>query len=291
MARKTALPCCEPLPSRFRRAAGLLHPVVDRLSPAERPDIRQAYEADELAMTDMGETRARARSGKTAPAASQPDDIVFEKIHRAIAYQQLPPGTRLREDAMSKILGVSRARIRKAFARLAHIGIVRIEPNRGASVTHPTVKEAREIFAARRAIEPTIARAAAARIGPAERSRIEAHIAQEQTAERQRDRPAMIRLSGEFHLLLAEIADNATLTEFLRGLITRDALVIAAYEVPGQPSCSNHEHELILAALLAKDIDRAVALMVEHLDHVEERLDLDRKSRQSVDLAKIFDSA
>ncbi len=230
----------------------------------------------------------RGEAGSAAPGGPQTDDLIFERINLAIAYQQLPPGTRLREDAMSKLLGVSRARIRKALVRLADIGIVTIAPNRGASVTHPTVKEAREIFAARRAIEPTIIREVASRIGPAERARIEQHILREQAAERARDRPAMIRLSGEFHLMLAEIADNATLTEFLRALLTRDALVIAAYEVPGQPSCSNHEHELILAALVAGEVEEAVALMVEHIAHVEERLDLDRKTRQPVDLAKVF---
>jgi DNA-binding GntR family transcriptional regulator len=226
-----------------------------------------------------------------ARATRRTDDIVFEKIHQAIAHQQLPPGTRLREDAMSRILGVSRARIRKAFARLAHIGIVRIEPNKGASVTHPTVKEAREIFAARRAIEPTIVREAIARIGAAEQARIEAHIVAEDEAERRRDRPAMIRLSGDFHLLLADIAGNLTLKDFLSALITRDSLVIAAYEVPGQPSCSNHEHQQIFEALLARDGERAVALMVEHLDHVEGRLDLDRRTHAPVDFAKIFGAA
>lgn len=238
-------------------------------------------------------TKPRPDSPKRPSRAAPPqtDDLVYEKIHQAIAQQQLPPGTRLREDALCKILGVSRARIRKAFARLAHVGIVRIEPNRGASVTHPTVKEAREIFAARRAIEGTIVREAAARLGSAEKARIEAHIASEHQAERRRDRPEMIRLSGEFHLLLAEIADNATLTEFLRSLITRDALVIAAYETPGQPSCSNHEHELIFEALLRRDVERAVALMIEHLAQVEARLDLDRKTKQPVDLARIFGGA
>ena len=242
-------------------------------------------------MTGMIGGGQRGASAAAAPGGPQADDIVFEKIHQAIAYQQLPPGTRLREDAMSRILGVSRGRIRKALIRLADMGIVRIAPNKGASVTHPTVKEAREIFAARRAIEPTIMREVASRIGPAERRRLEQHIAREREAERERDRPAMIRLSGEFHLLLAEIADNATLSEFLRALLTRDALVIAAYEVPGQPSCSNHEHELILAALVAGDAERAVALMVEHIAHVEDRLDLDRRSRQPVDLAKVFGAA
>ena len=61
----------------------------------------------------------------------------------------------------------------------------------------------------------------------------------------------MVRLSGEFHLLMAEIAGNTILLRFLRELITREALVILVYERPGKPSCSHHEHRLILQALSA----------------------------------------
>ena len=42
---------------------------------------------------------------------------------------------------------------------------------------------------------------------------------------------------------------NRTLQKFLRELITRESLVILAYEKPGKPSCSNHEHQFILDAL------------------------------------------
>jgi len=77
------------------------------------------------------------------------DDQVYRRIYEAIGGQELPPGTRLREDQMRQIFGVSRARIRKVFSRLAFEGLVQIEPNRGASVARPSAEEARETFAAR----------------------------------------------------------------------------------------------------------------------------------------------
>ena len=98
----------------------------------------------------------------------------------------------------------------------------------------------------------------------------------------------MIRLSGEFHLLLAEMSDNRTLQKFLRKLITREALVILAYEKPGKPSCSNHEHQMIVDALALNDAAKAAKLMLQHLDNVEKRLDLDRDARPEVDLKRVF---
>ena len=207
---------------------------------------------------------------------------------RAIAGQELPPGTRLREDQMRQIFGVSRARIRKVFSRLAFEGLVSIEPNRGASVAKPSAEEAREIFAARRAIEAAIVRMVAEKFEPQLKAALSKHIARETAAETRRDAAEMIRLSGEFHLLLAEMAGNRTLQKFLRELITRESLVILAYEKPGQPSCSNHEHQLILDALGKRDAAKAAKLMLQHLKNVEARLDLDRDVRPAVDLKQLF---
>jgi DNA-binding GntR family transcriptional regulator len=228
----------------------------------------------------------RSLNGHAASASL--DDEVYRRIYGAIAGQELPPGTRLREDKMRQIFGVSRARIRKVFSRLAFEGLVAIEPNRGASVAKPSAEEARENFAARRAIEAAIVRMVAENFEPKQKAALAKHIAKETAAETRRDAAEMIRLSGEFHMLLAEMSGNRTLQKFLRELITRESLVILAYEKPGQPSCSNHEHQMILDALGKRDATKAAKLMLQHLENVETRLDLDRDVRPAVDLKQLF---
>jgi DNA-binding GntR family transcriptional regulator len=224
-----------------------------------------------------------------SPNAEQnSEDAVYWQIREAIGGHKLPPGTRLREDEMRKIFVVSRDRIRKVFARLAHDGLVTIEPNRGASVARPSPKEARELFAARRGIEGAILAALAPRFGAAERRQLAAHIAEEHTADAARDYPRMIALSGEFHLKLSRLADNAPLEKFLRELVMRESLVIQAYERPGSPSCSADEHQSILDALVLKDTNAAMALMFEHLSNIEARLGLDRELRSAVTLSDVF---
>jgi len=216
------------------------------------------------------------------------NDIVYRQIHDAISAQEMPPGTRLREDEMRAIFGVSRARIRKVFAQLAYAGLVTIEPNKGASVYRPTPQEARDIFTARRGIEGTIVKILARKLAKAERAVLAGHIQREVEAEARRDAVEMVRLSGEFHLRLAEFSGNAILLRFLRELITREALVILVYEKPGKPSCSHHEHQMILDAITAGSEGKAASLMDEHLGNIEERLDLDRDSRKNIDLGKLF---
>jgi len=140
-------------------------------------------EKQEFPATVVKSSRRTLGNGHAASALL--DDQVHDRIHAAIAAQELPPGIRLREDQMRQIFGVSRARIRKVFARLAFEGLVTIEPNRGASVAKPSPDEARENFAARRAIEATIVRMVADRFEPRHKTALARHIAKE-TCRRKR---------------------------------------------------------------------------------------------------------
>src|SRR5688572_14525641 len=98
----------------------------------------------------------RAVKGALRRRAAPGEDAIYERLLAAIFEHRLPPGTKLGEDRLAAIFGVSRARIRRVLPRLAHEGLVTLEPNRGAFVAKPTVMEARDVFEARRLIEPGI---------------------------------------------------------------------------------------------------------------------------------------
>jgi DNA-binding GntR family transcriptional regulator len=159
--------------------------------------------------------------------------------------------------------------------RLAHEGVVSLEPNRGAFVAKPSVEEAREVFEARRLIEPGIVQRVVAR--PDRRAvvaRLRQHVVAERRARLENDLRAVVRLSGEFHTLLAESAGNSVLVKTMRELATRTCLVIALYDRPAMPSCLGEEHADIVDALAVGEGHKATKLMLEHLEHVERNLDL-----------------
>ncbi|MCP6629432.1 GntR family transcriptional regulator, partial [Klebsiella pneumoniae] len=66
---------------------------------------------------------------------------------------QLLPGSRLPEEALAEVFGVSRTGIRKVLQRLNAVQMVTLAPKRGAQVASPTVEEAREIFRTRALLE------------------------------------------------------------------------------------------------------------------------------------------
>ncbi|MBL8381449.1 MAG: GntR family transcriptional regulator [Burkholderiales bacterium] len=224
---------------------------------------------------------------KTTHANRPPtQEQMVERIMAAVVEHRLPPGTRLVEDRLAQVFGVNRARVRPVLARLAHEGIVTLHPNRGAAISEPTAEQAREVFELRRLLEPAIVQTLAARTDRAVERRLEAHLKREAEAAARDDHRALIRLTGEFHLLLAELAGNQLMLRMLRELETLTSLVIYLYESPNTPACRGDDHVEIAAAIARGDGARAARLMLAHLNEVEEGLDMAPPPEAAFDLAE-----
>jgi DNA-binding GntR family transcriptional regulator len=219
---------------------------------------------------------------------SKTADTIHAKIYDAIVEQRLPPGTRLGEKSLCEIFGVSRTLIRRVLQRLASEHMVESRPHRGACVARPSVEEAREVFEARRALEAHVIERLAGVLTPAAAGRLRRHMRLEREAHAAGDRGRMIRVSGEFHLLLAELAGNRAIARFLRELVSRTSLIIALYEAPGESCCSFGDHAQIIEALVSRQARVADRAMRAHLLSIEQRLRLDRLPARTVDLREVL---
>lgn len=219
-------------------------------------------------------------SDKISPFEDVPDDRAFairEALRNAIVDRRLAPGTKLSETEVGALFEASRTVVRAALQMLTFEGLVRTERNRGAFVSNPTPDEARQVFASRRLLEPGIARAAIERITAGDIERFRKHLNHEvhyMSLRGPAARRAEIKASGDFHLMLAEVSGNAILQRFMDELVARSSLVIALYGNTGVSRCGHNEHADILEALEKRDADRAAALMLHHIDHIEADLDL-----------------
>lgn len=236
-------------------------------------------------------TRRSPRGAKTAASArlerESANDDIYERIYVAILEHRLHPGTKLVEERMAEIFHVSRARVREVLARLAHEQIVELYPQRGAYVAKPSIAQATDVFEARRLIEPALLRRLIENLTPEKVARLKQHQELELDARRRDDKRAIVRLSGEFHTLLAELAGNSALARSMRELSTLTCLIIFLYDAPTATSCRADEHSQIIDAIARRDPARAEKLMREHLDHIEGSLKLDATTEE-VDLAEIF---
>jgi len=203
---------------------------------------------------------------------------------------RLPPETRLVEERLCEIFGLGRTRLRQVLQRLAHERVVTLMPNRGAIVSKPSINEAREVFAARRVLEAGIVQTFLETATRADIKRVNEHVVRERAAWRENNRRAMLKLSGEFHLVIAEAAGNSILLELLRDLVSRSSLIIAVYQVPGTPPCPPDEHQQLVAALDRRDRS-AVDLMLAHLDHLLAELRLEEPGTRAIDLRSVLTGA
>ena len=215
------------------------------------------------------------------------EDSVYAAIYEAVMDHRLPPGIKLTEAAFSAFFGVSRTVIRKALFRLSQQSIVELRPNRGAVVASPTPRETHDVFDARRVIERELIRTVAESRTRRQIADLKALLRREKTAQHDRDARALVRLTGDFHVRLAEFAGNPVLANVVSGLVSRTSLIIALYEAPGVPACPTHDHSELITLIEAGDGAGAAHAMSQHLTEIENRLDLSTK-QGPLDLKQVF---
>ena len=218
------------------------------------------------------------------------EDKIVEQIFEAVIDQRLPPGTKLLESSLCEAFTTSRMRIRRALLLLASMDVVDIVSNRGAYVASPSASQARDVFETRMAIEPNIARYAVRRATQKDILALEKHIEKECIAHNSENRQAAIRLSGLFHVILAQIANNGVMLRMVKELITRSSLIISIFGAPGVVSCRNDDHAEILAVFKAGDEDLAAQLVSQHLEYIQTFIDLESEARTPINLVGLLNT-
>lgn len=217
-------------------------------------------------------------------------DLLFEKLELAIHEHRLAPGTKLGEDDIAEVYGVSRTIVRAALQSLSHQRLVELKRNKGAFVAQPSVQEAREVFEARALLEPRTAHSAALRITDDQVAQLQAHIDAEHEAIHAGDHGRALYLSGQFHIDIARIADQHTIEVFITQLISRSSLIIALYWQRRAAMCESHAHDALISAFADHDGPRAEELMKSHLLDLVTSLDLRNKTSAPVSLKAALSS-
>jgi DNA-binding GntR family transcriptional regulator len=193
---------------------------------------------------------------------------IYDAIYAAILERRLAPGAWLRETELAQSFDVSRTVVRQALHRLAQDQVIEQHHNRGARVPEPQREQARHVFDARRVIECEVARQLAGRLTAGQVKRLRGLVAAEAKALAQRKRPDAIRLSGEFHRVLAQMSGNPVFVRLIEGLLPTTSLLMALYQTQGHPGCVAHRHVELIDALQNSGA-RAATEMRRHLRELE----------------------
>jgi DNA-binding GntR family transcriptional regulator len=222
------------------------------------------------------------------------DVEIYDTLISAILDHRLVPGTKLVEDKLASAFGVSRTRIRPVLVRLANESIITLRPNKGAVVAEPTPQESREIFEVRRMIEPTLVARFIAQASDADVNALREIIDNEEAAHFAGDRQRAIRLSGQFHLWIAEKSGHTTLQRVLSELVSRTSLILMTYGQGDQSAnavqaaCGCSAHRDLLHAIRLRVPEPAQQLMQTHLLEIEHSLVWQRPETSKQDLQQLL---
>ncbi|HBI6862537.1 TPA: GntR family transcriptional regulator [Enterobacter cloacae] len=225
---------------------------------------------------------------QAAPELQDKDEYIFQALMTAIVEHQLLPGSKLPEEALAEVFGVSRTGIRKVLQRLAAVQMVTLTPRRGAHVASPTVEDARQIFRTRALLEVANLPDVLARCRAPHLAALEGVIRQEQQAHEAYDGPAAIRHSASFHIQLQAISGNQVLTDMVTRLSQRTSLAIAAWGAPWRQGCRCNDHEQLVELLRQKALQPLSDALMHHFEHIVASLCFERAGESLPDFSRLF---
>jgi DNA-binding GntR family transcriptional regulator len=184
---------------------------------------------------------------------------------------ELAPGAALRADDLARELGLSRAPIRDAIARLATEGLVESKPQSWTRVTPLVEKEVADAAEVVRAMHDLAVRSVAGALTPAQLTAMREAGSRFAAAVRAGDLDAALAADDDLHavpVLAYRNAAAAMTIERFTPLIRRAERLLWA-SPHGERSISRHDD--LIAALAAGDRSRAAEINLAIWDHLRPR--------------------
>jgi DNA-binding GntR family transcriptional regulator len=194
-------------------------------------------------------------------------EAVYAAVHHRIVTGVYRPHQRLVETEIAAELGASRTPVREALVQLIKDGLA-VRSRHGLMVREFTFPEVREIYEVRAAVEGYAARLAAERSSADALAMIAETLRQHAMTSRHEavDRAKVVESNADFHNAVLAASGNgrlqavatANLSYFFNieaAAVTSDEALVVALD----------EHQLIYDAIVARDADRAEAIVRGHV--------------------------
>lgn len=199
-------------------------------------------------------------------------EVTGDKIRYAIVSGELPLGSKLSEQRLADVLGVSRSPVRDALAALQAEGLVTISPKRGTFVFTPDMRVVDELCEHRAILESAALRLGIERnLGGLLRN-LEHASAEMERAFAAKDPQRYTRADHQFHNAIVQGAGNRSLEKSYNLTISPlKALRTHLFTIMSEKTDrSMNEHTVIIKAVGAEDADLAVSLLSQHIGHLAE---------------------
>ena len=198
-------------------------------------------------------------------------DYAYEQTWQRVIMMGGGEEQRLSDVILAEQLGISRTPVRQALERLVQEGLVRADPRRGFWTSIFTTRDIHEIYDLRGALEVLALRLAAPHLS---HENLKAHLEELHAVRAELDTHPVLRflqVDIRFHMLITRASGNGRLMHnlsLLRSQICMFQMQDSLY--PRRMEIALIDHERILQALLAGDVNEAADCLTRHIQHAKE---------------------
>ena len=216
--------------------------------------------------------------------------FVYDTLRDEILTLVLQPGEPIDEIGLAERLSMSRTQIREALVRLAGDGLVTLLPNRSTVVSQIDFPNLHHFFDALTLMYRVTTRLAAQFHDAGDLQAIRARQAIFAEAVIAGDTAGMIQLNRDFHVAIAEAGRNPYYLQLFSRLLDEGRRILRLYYYPSFEPALPHpyiqEHEAIIAAVAARDVDTCDRLAKEHADKIVRQIQdvMARDLRQNIEI-------
>lgn len=198
-------------------------------------------------------------------------ESAVKRLRDAIVSGDFELGQPLSERQLAEMLEVSKTPVREALAQLRREGLVRILPQRGASVFTLSQREVVEICEVRQALEASALKAAMERNRRPFAEAINSIVARMAKARAQRDSKAYLNEDTAFHLSFFAHCGNGLMAQNYDLFIGKiAALRTHLAHKPHHTELSFREHEKMRDAVANGDVASALQILDVHISRTKE---------------------
>lgn len=208
------------------------------------------------------------------------EDLAYNKIKIAISKGYIKKGNKLKEVALAKSLGMSRATIKGAIKRLVFEGLAESSLHKGASVVNPSLEEINQSFMVRAQLEKMATEMAAKVLTSRDIDKLNQLIQKERDIFSARQLDQYYGINNIIHLTIAEKSHNKVLVHYVKELLQKTTIFLILfdpfYQLLDGDNTSPDEHEKIVQWLEQKNGKKAGLAMERHLESAMSGIDVKR---------------
>ncbi len=200
---------------------------------------------------------------------------VYLAIKQAILSLDFLPGANLKKAPICERLGVSRAPVAEAIARLAAEGLVDVVPQSGTRVSYFSMSEIREGVFLREALELATVAKVARDFTEDQRKRLSRNMRLQELLIEDEDIPGFYQADEEFHALLMAFTGFVRLPDVAQTVslqVSRARMLLLP--TPGRVAETLQEHRAIFDAVQDRNEQAAQEAMRHHLGQLMPRIEV-----------------